>query len=175
MRHPTRHLGLTIAAAALAAALAGCGKSPTNNQSDQTQANSSSQPTAGAGAEPTEAQKKAALASLPAPYNTGDLSNGEAKFAVCKSCHTLAPGGPDMTGPNLNGVFGRKVATKAGFNFSDALKAQSFTWDPQHLDTWLTDPKAMVPNTKMTFPGFKDPKDRIDVIAYLKAETTPAS
>jgi cytochrome c len=31
----------------------------------------------------------------------------------------------------------------------------------------------MVPGTKMTFPGFKDPKDRIDVIAYLKAETTP--
>jgi cytochrome c len=33
----------------------------------------------------------------------------------------------------------------------------------------------MVPGTKMTFPGFKDPKDRIDVIGYLKAETTPAS
>jgi cytochrome c len=41
------------------------------------------------------------------------------------------------------------------------------------MDKWLTDPKAMVPGTKMTFPGFKDPKDRIDVIAYVAAETTP--
>ena len=174
-----RHLGLTVAAAAaLAAALAGCGKSPTNNQSAQSQATSSEQSTTSAttqAAEPSDAQKKQAVAELPAPYNAGDLANGEAKFAVCKTCHTLTPGGPDMTGPNLNGVFGRKVATKAGFNYSDALKAQSFTWDAAQLDKWLTDPKAVVPNTKMTFPGFKDPKDRIDVIAYLKAETSPHS
>jgi cytochrome c len=171
MRHP----GLTIAAAAaVAAALAGCGKSPTNNQADQSQAASSAQPTtpgAGQAAEPTAGQKKQAVATLPAPYNTGDLDNGEAKFAVCRSCHTLGPGGADMTGPNLNGLFGRKVATKPGYTFSEALKAQSFTWDAAKLDTWLTDPKAMAPGTKMTFPGLKDPKDRIDVIAYLKAET----
>jgi len=167
MRHPA----LTIAAAALAAALAGCGKSQTSTPSNTVQSSTSPAPAA----EPTPEQKKAAIASLPAPYNTADLDNGEAKFAVCKSCHTLTPGGPDMTGPNLNGVFGRKVATKAGFKFSDALAAQTFTWDVQHLDTWLTDPKAMVPNTKMTFPGFKDAKDRTDVIAYLKAETSPAS
>lgn len=172
MRHP----GLVFAAAALAATLAGCGKSPSNTQSQNAQASSSQQPGAPGTtttAEPTDAQKKALVASLPAPFNTGDLENGETKFAICKSCHTLTPGGPDMTGPNLNGIFGRKVASKPGFNYSDGLKAQSFTWDAAHLDQWLTDPKAMVPNTKMTFPGFKDPKDRIDVIAYLKAETSP--
>lgn len=171
MRHP----GLTIAAAALAAALAACGKSPSNTQAQNAQASSAEQPSGASTSptEPTDAQKKALVATLPAPFNTGDLENGEAKFAICKSCHTLTPGGPDMTGPNLSGIFGRKVATKAGYTYSDALKGQSFTWDAQHLDTWLTDPKAMVPNTKMTFPGFKDPKDRIDVIAYLKAETSP--
>lgn len=173
-----RHLGLTMTAAAVALTLAGCGKSPSNNQGDQSQANAGNPATTAgstSAAEPTAEQKKAAVASLPAPYNTADLDNGESKFGVCKSCHTLNPGGPDMTGPNLNGVFGRKVATKAGFNYSDALKAQSFTWDAPQLDKWLTDPKAMVPNTKMTFPGFKDPKDRIDVIGYVKAMTTPAS
>jgi cytochrome c len=172
-----RQLGLTIAAAALAAALAGCGKSPSNQQSQQaqTQASEQSGATGAAQGEPTDAQKKAAVASLPAPYNTADLDNGEAKAAICKSCHTFVQGGPNMTGPNLFGVFGRKVASVTGFSYSDGLKAQTFTWDAQHLDQWLTDPKAMVPNTKMTFPGFKDPKDRIDVIGYLKAETSPAS
>jgi cytochrome c len=174
MRHP----GLTIAAAAVAAGLAGCGKSPSINQADQAQATSSQPSTAAAttqAAEPTAEQKKALVATLPAPYNAADLDDGENKFAVCKSCHTLTPGGPDMTGPNLSGIFGRKVATKAGYHYSDALKGQGFTWDPAELDKWLADPKAMVPGTKMTFVGFKDPKDRTDVIAYLKAETSPAS
>lgn len=166
-----RNLGLTIAAAALAAALSGCGKSPAN-QADEAQA--------GAAASMEEAElsaeeKQKLVATLPAPYNAGDLANGEAKFAVCKSCHTLNAGGPDLTGPNLHAVFGRKVASKPGYNFSDALKSQSFTWDAALLDQWLADPKAMAPKNKMTFVGLKDPKDRIDVIAYLKAETSPAS
>lgn len=170
-----RSLGLTAMAVALsAAALAGCNKPASNTQTETTTSPSTETATT-TPAEPTEAQKKAAVASLPAPYNTADLDDGEAKFAICKSCHTLTQGGPDMTGPNLYGIFGRKVASKPGFNYSDALKAQNFTWDAQHLDTWLTDPKAMVPDTRMTFPGFKDPKDRIDVIGYLKAETTPTS
>ena len=169
-----RTLGLTIAAAALAATLSACGKSPSNNQADQSQATSSGQPTTPSSteaAEPSDHDKKEAVEHLPAPYNTGDISNGEMKFMICKSCHTVTSGGPDMTGPNLYGIFGRKVASKAGFNYSDALKAQTFTWDAAQLDKWLTDPKAMVPGTKMTFAGFKDPKDRIDVIAYLAAET----
>jgi cytochrome c len=165
-----RYLGMTIAAA-MAVGLVGCGKSQTSNQAEQPQAAT----TTSSAAEPTEAQKKTLVASLPAPYNTADLANGEEKFAVCKSCHTLTPGGPDMTGPNLSGVFGRKVGTKPGYHYSDAMKAQAFAWDPAELDKWLTDPKAMVPGTKMTFVGFKDEKDRVDVIAYLKAETTPAS
>jgi len=171
-----RYLGLTIAAAALAAGLAGCGKSATSNQAEQTQATSAPTTAATApAAEPTDEQKKTLVATLPAPYNTGDLSNGEAKFAICKSCHTLTPGGPDMTGPNLSGVFGRKAGAKGGYHYSDAMKGQNITWDAAELDKWLADPKAMVPGTKMTFVGFKDPKDRVDVIAYLKAETSPGS
>ncbi|THD78794.1 MAG: cytochrome c family protein [Phenylobacterium sp.] len=166
-----RSLALTIAAVAVTAGLAGCNKS-SNSQAPTNEAATSAGATP---AEPTDAQKKALIATLPAPYSTGDLDNGEAKFAICKSCHTLTAGGPDMTGPNLNGVFGRKVASKPGYNYSDPMKAQAFTWDTDHLDKWLTDPKAMIPGTKMTFVGFKDPKDRIDVIAYLKAETSPVS
>ncbi|MFC3070346.1 c-type cytochrome [Phenylobacterium soli] len=170
-----RNVALTIAAAAVAVGLSGCGKSPGANQADQSQANASAQSTtAGAttGAEPDEHEKKEVVEHLPPPYNTGDIANGETKFLVCKSCHTTTAGGPDMTGPNLSGIIGRKVASKAGYTYSDALKAQTFTWDTAQLDKWLTDPKAMVPGTKMTFPGMKDPKDRIDLIAYLAAETT---
>jgi cytochrome c len=119
----------------------------------------------------SDEEMKKAQASLPAPYNTADLSNGESKFALCQTCHTVVEGGPNMTGPNLHGVFGRKAASKPGFNYSDALKATGWTWDAAHVDTWITDPKATLPGTKMTFAGFKDPKDRTDVIAYVMINT----
>lgn len=124
-----------------------------------------------AAAAPTDAQKAAALAALPAPYNTGDLSNGQSQFAFCRSCHTATEGGPDLTGPNLYGVFGRKAGSKAGYAYSDAVKNAGFTWDAEHLDKWLTSPRDFLPGTKMTFAGVHDPKDRIDLIAYLKVET----
>lgn len=120
---------------------------------------------------PTPAERQAALASLPAPYNTGDLANGEKQFALCKSCHTIIEGAPNMTGPNLYGVFGRHAGKKEGYSYSDTLEKADFVWDASHLDAWLTDPRGYLPGTKMTFIGIKDAKDRIDLIAFLKVET----
>ena len=159
--------GMVLAAivAGLAAGLAGCGK-PSSGSSE-----SSSAPAAPTPPAPTEAEKAATLAALPEPYHTADLKDGEAKFGVCRSCHTITPGGANMTGPNLYGVFGRKPGTHPDFNYSDAVKNATFTWDLPDLDKWLSDPKGFLPGTKMTFPGFKNPKDRIDVIAYLAVES----
>lgn len=166
-----RPLVVTCVISTLAAALVACGKPAEQGAQGNAQAEAPAKP---AQPELSLEQLKAAQASLPAPYNTADLANGKAKFALCASCHTINPGGPNMTGPNLFGVAGTKVAAIPGYNFSDALKAQSFTWDAQHLDAWLTDPRAMVPGTKMTFFGMKDPKDRTDVIAYLMVNTPTA-
>lgn len=148
--------------------LAGCSKGASGGGAEQSTA--SAPPPA---AEPTPDQAKAMVAALPAPFNTGDLVNGEAKVAQCRSCHTLEQGGPNMTGPNLWGIFGRKAGSVADFNYSDGLKAAGWTWDAQHIDTWITDPRAVIPTTRMTFFGLKDPKDRIDAIAYLKVHTSP--
>lgn len=151
-----RRAGSMIVVVTLAAVLAGCGK--------QDKAATAAAP------EVTEAEKQAALASLPAPYNTADLDNGRAKFALCQSCHTIVQGGPNMTGPNLHGVFGRKAATN-DYRYSDALKSAGFVWDAAHLDQWLANPRTYLPGTKMSFAGLKDPKDRVDLIAFLKVET----
>jgi cytochrome c len=160
-----RHLGLTFAAAAMAAAtLAGCNKTPTAPPPEQ--AAPATPPSA-----MSEAEKQAALAKLPAPYNAADLANGESKFALCSTCHTLPEGGANMTGPNLHGVIGRKAGMTPGYAYSDVLKATGWTWDAARIDTWITDPKVALPGTKMTFAGLKDPKDRTDVIAYLMIGT----
>ncbi len=47
------------------------------------------------------------------------------------------------------------------------MKAADKTWDDATLNTYLTKPQAMVPGTKMTFPGLAKEQDRLDVIAYL--------
>jgi cytochrome c len=149
-----------FAAAGLTLLLAGCGKPSTSSGGE-----------AAAPPPPTAAEKAATLATLPVPYNAADLANGEAKFALCKSCHTLTPGGANMTGPNLYGVFGRQAAAAPDFSYSDALKKAGFIWEFHHLDAWLADPKGYMPGTKMTFVGLRDAKDRTDVIAYIAAES----
>ena len=121
--------------------------------------------------EVTAEQKAVLLASLPAPYNTGDLENGQRKFGLCRSCHTIVPGGANMTGPNLHGVFGRKAGAVADYKYSDAVKNAGFVWDGEHLDKWLAQPRTFLPGTKMSFAGLPDQKDRIDLIAYMKVES----
>ena len=125
---------------------------------------------------PEEAAKL--LAQLPAPYNAANLDHGQAQSALCRACHTFTDGGPDLTGPNLHGVFGRVAGTKPGFMYSDVVKNAGFAWDPAHLDKWLANPATDMPGTKMTFVGIKSDKDRADLIAYLKIQTSytpPAS
>ena len=101
---------------------------------------------------------------------SADAAKGEKTFGKCKSCHKIDGG--DGTGPHLNGVVGRAVASVAGFAYSDVLKGMGGTWDPEHLNQWLTSPKAMAPGTKMTFAGLGDPQDRANVIAFLNAHGT---
>ena len=162
-----RHLGFTLAATLVAATLSGCGKP---NAGGQPSAAASAGPPAAAAA-PSEADRKALQAALPAPYATADLARGEAQFALCAACHTVTPGGPNMTGPNLHGVFGRKAASTPSFAYSDALKATGITWDAAQIDRWIADPKLVAPGTKMTFAGMKDAKDRTDLIAFLMVDS----
>ncbi len=123
----------------------------------------------------TDAEKAALLASLPAPYASADLDNGRRVFARCRACHTITEGGPNMTGPNLYGVFGREAGHNDGYNYSTALREAEFTWDAERLDHWLENPREFLRGNKMSFPGIADAEDRRDLIAFLKVETGYAS
>ena len=113
----------------------------------------------------------AALAALPAPFNTADLENGRKVFNQCRSCHTVAADAPNLVGPNLHGVFERRIGERPAYSYSEAARAADWRWDAAQLDRWLTDPRGFLPGTKMVYPGLKDPTDRRDVIAYLLVET----
>jgi len=83
----------------------------------------------------------------------------------CSGCH--APN-INKEGPRLRGVYGRKAASVADFEYSDALRKVDVHWDEASLERWLSDPDAMAPGTDMSF-HVKDADERKAIVAYLKA------
>jgi cytochrome c len=109
----------------------------------------------------------AIAAAVPSARADGDAQAGEALFKKnCTICHTTEEG-KNKIGPSLHAVVGRHSAALTDFAYSDAMKKADKTWDDQTLDTYLTNPRALVPGTKMIFIGFKNEQDRQNVIAYL--------
>jgi cytochrome c len=102
-----------------------------------------------------------------APAAAQDAAKGKLVFLECQACHAVAPGGPALVGPDLEGVYGRKAASLPGYDYSAALKSSGLVWNAANLDRWLTDPSQVVPGTKMAFTGIASPALRADVIAYL--------
>lgn len=100
-------------------------------------------------------------------FAAADAAAGEKVFGKCKACHKVDGG--DGTGPHLNGVVGRAVASVAGFGYSDGLKGLGGNWEPERMNEFLTSPKAYAPGTKMSFAGLPKPEDRANVIAYLQS------
>lgn len=97
----------------------------------------------------------------------GDPAAGQKVFVKCQACHSL-DAGTNKIGPSLHGLIGRHSATIDTFSYSPAMKSANVIWDPATLDKYLTNPRAMVPGTKMLFPGLPKPEDRANLIAYLK-------
>ena len=109
-----------------------------------------------------------ALASPAFAAAAGDAKNGAAVFMDnCAVCHSNEKGAPNKIGPNLFGVVGRKSATAPGYMYSMAMMNANLTWDQPTLQVYLMGPQKKVPGTKMGFPGFSDPGEEADVLAYL--------
>jgi cytochrome c len=97
---------------------------------------------------------------------SADAAAGEKVFAKCKACHKID--GSNATGPHLDGVVGRAVASVADFTYSDGMKEHGGEWTPEALSTFLHNPKAAAPGTKMAFAGLPKATDRANLIAYLQ-------
>jgi cytochrome c len=97
-----------------------------------------------------------------------DAAAGEKVFGVCKACHQIGETAKNNVGPQLNGLFGRKSGTVAGYSYTDANKNSGITWDEATFREYIKDPKAKIPGTKMIYAGLKDEQRTNDLIAYLK-------
>ncbi|MGB8400048.1 c-type cytochrome [Bradyrhizobium sp.] len=97
-----------------------------------------------------------------------DVAAGATSFKKCAACHDVGPTAKNKVGPLLNGLDGRKSGAMAGYNYSDGNKGSGITWNEESFLDYIKDPKAKIPNTKMTFAGIKNESEAKSLWAYLK-------
>jgi cytochrome c len=116
------------------------------------------------------AAKDAALAPA---ARLQDQQRGEQVYARCMGCHAIEG---NRTGPQHCGLFGRRAGRAQGFDgYSPALRASGIIWDTRSLDAFIKAPMQAVPGTAMGYDGVKDPRERADLITWLRVATRPGT
>jgi cytochrome c len=97
---------------------------------------------------------------------------GAQVFRACVACHTLQPDEGNRAGPTLAGLFGRRIATLPGYNFSPALKALDIVWTPETVSKLFElGPAAFTPGTKMPEQRIGLPAERAALVKFLEQAT----
>ena len=118
---------------------------------------------------------KAALALLTGMLVSGAAADDAALFTSCRACHSLDPTAKVMSGPNLAGLIGRKVAGDPKFDYSPVLQAardNGRVWTLDALETFLADPEAMFPAMWMSAQGIREAAERRALARFI---ANPAS
>jgi cytochrome c len=97
---------------------------------------------------------------------------GAQVFRACVACHTLASDQGARAGPSLHGIFGRRIASLAGYNYSEALKHLDIVWTPETLaKLFEIGPARYTPGTKMPEQRIGSREDRDALVEFLERAT----
>ena len=97
---------------------------------------------------------------------------GAEVFRACVACHTLSADDGVRAGPTLAGIFGRRIATLPGYNFSAALKQLDIVWTPETVSKLFeVGPMAYTPGTKMPEQQIGSAEDRAELMKFLEKAT----
>ncbi len=97
---------------------------------------------------------------------------GAQVFRACVACHTLKPDQGVRAGPTLAGLFGRRIATLRGYNFSPALKKLDIVWTPETVaKLFELGPATFTPGTKMPQQTIGSAEDRAALVKFLEKAT----
>jgi cytochrome c len=93
-------------------------------------------------------------------------------YRACIACHTLNANDGVRAGPTLAGIFGRKIGTLPGYNFSEALTKLDIVWTPETVSKLFEiGPNAYTPGTKMPEQRIGSPDDRAALMRFLERAT----
>lgn len=94
-------------------------------------------------------------------------------FRACVACHNLGAEQANRAGPTLAGIFGRRIATLPGYNFSEALKRLDIVWTPETVSKLFEiGPLAYTPGTKMPEQRIGSEQDRAALVQFLERATS---
>jgi len=97
---------------------------------------------------------------------------GARVFRACVACHTLTPDEGNKAGPTLWHIFGRRIATLAGYNFSPALKELDIVWTPETVSKLFEiGPAHYTPGTKMPEQTIGSAEERKALVKFLQKAT----
>ena len=97
---------------------------------------------------------------------------GAQVYRACIACHTLSPDEGNRAGPTLHGIFGRRIASLPGYNFSEPLKKMSIVWTPETVaKLFEVGPTAYTPGTKMPEQVIGSAEDRKALVEFLAKAT----
>jgi cytochrome c len=117
------------------------------------------------------------IGSVPMADNNDPLAafagdRGAEVFRACVACHTLTPDEGNRAGPTLSGIFGRKIASLPGYNFSPALKKLDIVWTPETVSKLFEiGPMQYTPGTKMPEQTIGSAEDRAALVQFLQKAT----
>jgi cytochrome c len=98
--------------------------------------------------------------------------HGARVFRACAACHTLTPEDGNRAGPTLHGIFGRRIATAEGYDYSPALRAMDIVWTPETVSALFEQgPSLYTPGTKMPEQRITSPEDRAALMEFLDERT----
>ena len=98
--------------------------------------------------------------------------HGAEIFRACIACHTLSSDEGNKAGPTLSGIFGRRIATLPGYNFSPALKKLDIVWSPETVSKLFeVGPASYTPGTKMPEQTIGSAEDRKALVDFLAKAT----
>lgn len=115
------------------------------------------------------------------PRGTGDApqeiafddgSRGAEVWRSCALCHALTPDDGNRAGPTMHGVFGRRIGTAEGYDFSQALREMDIVWTPEKVaDLFKYGPEAYTPGSRMPEQRIPAEEDRQALVEFLARMT----
>ena len=102
----------------------------------------------------------------------GDAERGRLAFGICRSCHYPEKIVGHHNGPNLHGIFGRRMGTLPGYVYSERLARGDIIWDATTIgDLFTRGPDVVTPGTKMPVQRVDNAEDLAALLRFLEQAT----
>lgn len=101
------------------------------------------------------------------PVETTEASS--AVVRSCQGCHPTSAGAGHGSGPNLAGIWRRRIGTAPGYEYSSVMRARTQErWTEDNLRAFLANPGGFATGTSMSTPGIRDTMELAGIIRYLR-------